>query len=132
MLYLDASAIVKLVRREPETLDLIDAVRQDPALVSSALSWTEVMRGVRRVGGDAARAEEVLGDIALVPIDDGIVRAAADLAPRTLRGVDAVHLATVLSLADDVDRLVTYDARLADAAAAAGIDVAAPGASQLV
>jgi predicted nucleic acid-binding protein len=129
VLYLDASAIVKLARREPETPDLVDAVRRDPALVSSVLSWTEVVRAVRRAGGDTARAEAVLGGVALVPIDDGIVRAAADMEPATLRSLDAIHLATVLTLADDLDRLVTYDARLADAASGVGIDVAAPGAT---
>jgi predicted nucleic acid-binding protein len=128
VLYLDASAIVKLARREPETSDLVDAVQGDPALVSSALSWTEVVRAVRRVGGDTARAEAVLGGVALVPIDDGIVRAAADMEPSTLRSLDAIHLATALLLADDLDRLITYDARLADAAISEGIEVAAPGA----
>jgi len=129
VLYLDASAIVKLARREPETLGLVEAIRRDPSLVSSAISWTEVIRAVRRVGGDTTRAAAVLAGLALVPIDDGIVRAAAELAPPTLRSLDALHLATVLSLAGDVDRLVTYDGRLAEAAAAVGIDVAAPGAS---
>lgn len=41
--------------------------------------------------------------------------------------LDAIHLATVLSLAGDVDRLITYDARLAEAASASGVEVAAPG-----
>jgi predicted nucleic acid-binding protein len=128
VLYLDASAIVKLARREPETPDLVEMVRRDPSLVSSALSWTEVVRAVRRVGGDKARAEAVVGGVALVPVDDGIVRAAADLSPPSLRSLDAIHLATALSLADDLGQLVTYDARLADAASSAGLDVVAPGA----
>ncbi len=109
------------------TLELVEAIRADPELVSSELSWTEVVRAVRRVGGDASRAGSVLEGIALVPIDGGIVRAAASLAPETLRTLDAIHLATVLSLADDVDRLITYDARLAEAASASGVEVAAPG-----
>ena len=89
-----------------------------------------MVRAVRRVGGDAARAEAVLGDVALIPIDDGIVRPAADLTPETPRSLDAIHLATVLILAGDVDRLATYDGRLADAAAAEGMDVSAPRASR--
>jgi uncharacterized protein with PIN domain len=71
MLYLDSSAIVKLVAREPETPELVEAVRADPAVVSSALAWTEVIRAVRRARGLVARAREVLEGIALVPIDDG-------------------------------------------------------------
>jgi predicted nucleic acid-binding protein len=127
MLYLDPSAIVKLVRREPETLDLVREVREDPALVSSALAWTEVIRAIRRAGGSQTRAERVLSGIGLVPIDDGIIRSAAALTPATLRTLDAIHIATALSIRADVSRLVTYDDRLASAAAAAGIDVVSPG-----
>jgi uncharacterized protein len=129
VLYLDSSAIVKLVSREPETADLVRAVRADPSLVSSALTWTEVLRAVRRVHGSTARAESVLGGIALIPIDDGILRSAARLAPTTLRTLDAIHLATVLSLGEDVSTLVTYDDRLAEAASEVGVDVTTPGAA---
>jgi predicted nucleic acid-binding protein len=127
VLYLDPSAIVKLVSREPETTDLVQVVRADPTLISSSLAWTEVVRAVRRVRGNTARAEEVLSAIALVPIDDGIIRSAATLAPVTLRTLDAIHAATALSLGRDLSRLVTYDDRLAQTAIAAGIDVIAPG-----
>ena len=125
MLYLDSSAIVKLVAREPETPNLVEAVRADPAVVSSALAWTEVIRAVRRARGRVARAKEVLEGIALVPIDDGILRGAADLSAAALRTLDAVHIATALSLGEDLTTLVTYDGRLAEAATAAGIAVSA-------
>lgn len=127
MLYLDPSAIVKLVSREPETLDLVREVREDPALVSSALAWAEVIRAIRRAGGSQTRAERVLSGIGLVPIDDGIIRSAAALTPVTLRTLDTIHIATALSIRADVSQLVTYDDRLASAAAAAGIDVISPG-----
>jgi uncharacterized protein len=127
VLYLDASAIVKLVRREPETLDLVEEIRRDPDLVSSELSWTEVLRAIVRVRGDTARAEAILADIALVPVDGGILRAAAALTPPTLRTLDAIHLATALSLGADLDRVITYDSRLAEATSAAGAAVSAPG-----
>jgi predicted nucleic acid-binding protein len=127
MLYLDSSAIVKLVAREPETPALVEAVRADPAVVSSALAWTEVVRAVRRARGRVDRARAVLEGIALAPIDDAILRGAGDLAPARLRTLDAIHLATALTLAEDLTTLVTYDERLAEAAARAGIAVAAPG-----
>jgi len=74
-----------------------------------------------------SRAREVLEGVALVPLDDAILRGAGDLSPAGLRTLDAIHLATALSLAEDVTTLVTYDERLAEAAAAAGIAVTAPG-----
>ena len=127
MLYLDSSAIVKLVTREPGTTELVQAIRTDPEVVASALARTEVVRAVRRSGGRTARAETVLERIALVHIDEGVLRTASHLAPTGLRTLDAIHLATALSLASDLVALVTYDARLADAAAEAGLEVRSPG-----
>jgi predicted nucleic acid-binding protein len=75
------------------------------------------------------RARDVLQGIALVPIDDAILREAADLSPVSLRTLDAIHVATALSLAPDVTTLVTYDGRLAEAAAA-GISIVAPGTDE--
>ena len=129
MLYLDSSAIVKLVARERETVARVEAIRRDSEVVSSSLAGTEVVRAARRAGTRAARARSVLDGIAFVPVDDGILREAGDLRPRELRTPDALHLATALSLGDDLACLVTYDARVAEAAATAGLDVRAPGAT---
>lgn len=130
MFYLDSSAIVKLVVREPETAELVAAVRADPAVVSSALAVTEVIRAVTRSGARATRAEAVLDGIALIPIDEGILRTAASLAPRGLRTLDAIHLASALIFGRDLAGLVTYDRRLAEAATGVGIDVQTPGADR--
>jgi predicted nucleic acid-binding protein len=126
LLYLDSSAVVKLVAREPETDALVGLVREDPLLVSSALTWIEVIRAVGRARASTTRAERVLSGIGLVPIDDGIVRSAATLGPASLRTLDAIHVATAISLGGDVSRLVTYDERLASAASGTGIEVIAP------
>jgi hypothetical protein len=127
VLYLDSSGIVKLVEREPETAAMVEVVRSAPALTSSSLARTEVMRAIRRVRGSAVRAKNALDALALVPVDEGIIRAAAELDPVTLGTLDAIHLATALSLGSDISGLVTYDGRLARAATAAGIEVFTPG-----
>jgi predicted nucleic acid-binding protein len=127
VLYLDSSAIVKLVLHEPETSDLIQTVRADPEIVSSGLAWTEVVLATRRAGRSTGRAERVLDGIALVPIDEGILREAATLGPKDLRTLDAIHLATALSLRPDVGAMITYDVRQSRAAAALGLEVAMPG-----
>jgi predicted nucleic acid-binding protein len=93
------------------------------------VSFVEVVRAVRRVRGDVRRAEAVIGAIALVPVDGGIIRAAG-LSPSTLRSLDAIHLATALSPRDDVSRLVTYDGRLAAAARSMKLDVVSPGSDE--
>ena len=127
MLYLDSSAIVKLVVREPGSSALVDVVSSDPDVVSSAIAYTEVMRAIRRAAGPTGRAEHVLRSIALVPVDQAILREAATLAPTSLRSLDAVHLASALSLRPDVDGFVSYDARLSRAATAAGLFLNVPG-----
>ena len=128
MLYLDSSAIVKLVLREPETAELVKAIRADPDVVSSHIAWTEVVIATRRAGRSTARVERILDGIALVPVDDAILRGAATLGPKDLRTLDAIHLATALSLRPDLTTVVTYDVRQAEAASAQGLDVLTPGA----
>jgi predicted nucleic acid-binding protein len=129
MLYVDSSAIVKLVAHEPETAALVETLRSDPDTISSALARVEVMRAARRAGGSPERADRaagVLDRIALVPIDAEILGRAAILEPGDLRSLDAIHLATALLLRQDIAGLVTYDARQGEAAAAADIAVLAP------
>jgi len=130
VLYLDSSAIVKLVVREPETAELVKAIHADPDVVSSHIAWTEVVIATRRAGRSTARAEGILDGIALVPVDDAILRGAATLGPNDLRTLDAIHLATAVSLRPDVGTIVTYDVRQARAASALGLEVWAPGSTQ--
>ena len=129
MLYLDSSAIVKLVAREPETAELVQALNEDPEIVSSEIAWTEVVIATRRAGRSTARAERILDGIALVPVDGALLRDAATLGPRELRTLDAIHLATALSLRPDVGRMITFDVRQARAASALGLGVWTPGST---
>ncbi len=129
MLYLDSSAIVKLVTPEPETAALVEAVRSDHEMVSSVLARVEVLRAVQRAGARrtvADRAESILLRMALVRLEEGIVTAASKLRPLELRTLDAIHLATAVSLVPQLSGLITYDARLASAARAAGLTVQIP------
>lgn len=52
---------------------------------------------------------------------------AEHLPPSELRALDAIHLATALSVADQIGAVLTYDVRLAGAARSAGLTVLAPG-----
>lgn len=127
LLYLDSSAIVKLVVLEPESRALRDVLRSWPERVSSVVAEIEVERIARRIGGGAIRrARSVLARLALVDLDEEVRRSAAVVKPLELRTLDAIHLATALSLGQDLGALCAYDARLADAAAAKGADVVVP------
>lgn len=125
--YVDSSALVKLVIEEPESAALRRALRRRPSLVASALVRTEVPRAVLPHGDAAvARAQVVLALVDLIRVNDQILREAGALLPPEVRSLDAIHLATVVHLRQDVSTLITYDARMAAAARALKIRTAAP------
>lgn len=128
-LYLDSSAIVKLILPEPETSALVSRLHSDPEVVSSALARVEVLRALKRI--DAAppawrQAQRVLARVALVRIDDVVLDGAAEIDPAELRSLDAIHLATALAVGERLDGMVTYDSRLQAAAGRAGLPVLVP------
>ena len=129
LLYLDSSAIVKLVVRESETPALMKLLMDWPDRVSSVLARVEVTRAIRRATSDEPklrRAGEVLKGINLISMDETILATAATLAPQDLRSLDAIHIATVLSVATDLAALVTYDDRMISAASARHLKVWTP------
>jgi predicted nucleic acid-binding protein len=124
--YLDSSAIVKLAVREPESGALRRYLARKP-LIASALARTEVARALLPAGVDAlARGEDVLRRIQLLRVNDRVLAAAGRLLPPDLRSLDAIHLASVGELGAGLGTVVTYDARMADAARAIGYHVSSP------
>jgi predicted nucleic acid-binding protein len=125
----DSSALTKLVVREPETAPLRAwlAAREEAAWSASSLTRVEVVRAVARSQATAVpTARRLLAGMDLVPITRDLLETAADLRPPSLRSLDALHLATALSLGSALDSLVVYDERLAQAATDAGLPVVAP------
>lgn len=129
LLYLDSSALVKLVAREAESAALFAFAGAWPQKASSQLARVEVLRVLRRVGASPAarrRAEDLLARIALIRIDDRVIEAASALEPADLRSLDAIHLATALSLGSELGVFVAYDRRLLEAADRARVSAASP------
>ena len=125
--YVDSSAIVKLVVREPESAALRRYLRRRRPLVSSALARTEVLRAVLPAGPLVQnRAAQVLGRLELIRLNNRVLDAAGELEPADVRSLDAIHLATAKLLGDTLHRLITYDRRMADAATGLDVDVIAP------
>jgi len=132
-LYFDSSALVKLVLLETEHLPLEEWIAANPnEMATSSLALTEVERATRKNTSDRLLPEalrhliEMFDLLNLIPLTDRLLRTAGSLTPTTLRSLDAIHLASALSLRPGLDGLVTYDNRMASAAQQLGITVYQP------
>lgn len=124
--YIDTSAYVKVALGEPERAALLNAL-EPYVLVSSHLLGVEAVRACARYGPEYANAAEAgLRAVSLLPLDEAVLASAKTLQPGHLRTLDALHLASALSLGTDLAVLVSYDDRLSDAARATGLAVLTP------
>jgi predicted nucleic acid-binding protein len=129
MIYLDSAAIVKLAHAEAESGALRDWLDQRAELgwVSSVFAEVESFRVLARHAPVAGgRLHSVLDLIDLIDLDASIRLTAQAVAPPSVRSLDAIHLATALHLGPRLTTFITYDRRLADAVAGAGLPVAMP------
>jgi uncharacterized protein len=129
MIYLDSAAVVKLVHAEPESAALrrwLDE-RAEIQWISSVLTEIESFRALARYAPEAAsRLSNVLDQIDLIDLDQGIRMLAQAVTPTTMRSLDAIHLGTAMRFRSSLTSFVTYDKRLLDAAQAAGLPINSP------
>jgi uncharacterized protein len=129
-LYLDSSALVKLVQREAESNALRQYLRRyrHDERVASDLARVEVIRSVLGGGPAAvAHARRQLARVYLVPVGRDVLDRAATLAPTSLvRGLEAIHLSTAQLLGAELRSVLTYDIRMAQVAASIGMTVETP------
>ena len=133
LFYADASALVKLVRKEPETVALRTFL-DDAAVITAELVLTEVPRAVRRAAAAdptlpldrlLTRAGELLDAVALLPLDRDLLLAGGALDEPALRALDAIHVAAAVAVSP-IDAFVSYDERQSAAARLAGLRTLAP------
>jgi predicted nucleic acid-binding protein len=126
--YLDASAILKLTIEEPESLALVDYLAEhELAISTSVVAEVEVIRSLQRLRASRADQDDAIRGFYLVNLDPDVRREALRLEPHHLRALDAIHIASALSINDRDLQFVTYDERQADAARSAGLKVVQPG-----
>ena len=135
MIYVDSSAIVKLVRPEVESGALAAWLNdRAEAVVTSTLAEVEVPRALRRVEpARLAGVSAVLARLSRVEIDGPVRATAAAYADEELRSLDAIHLATaemLVAAGKQITAFVSYDVRQSRAAVAAGFTTVAPGRDQ--
>lgn len=127
--YLDSSALVKLMVREDETSALEADLADRDGLVTSSLAMVECQRAAARAGNRRVlqRVGDVLDAVYLLDLTTPVLEQAARLRPVPVRSLDAIHIATAISIGDaDLD-VITYDDRMAEAARDNGLRVAQPG-----
>jgi uncharacterized protein len=124
--YVDASALVKVVLDEAESVAMRRWYVESDEVVTSIVGVIETRRAIARSAFDASHLEAILRSVGAVRLDPVIARSASALAPSTMRTLDAIHLATAIALGGDVDAFVTYDDRMAEAARAVGLPVVRP------
>jgi predicted nucleic acid-binding protein len=129
VIYLDTSAFVKLVRREPQSMALRAYLgkAEEAPLVSSALLAVEVRRAVLREEPSLLpSADLLLTRVGQLAVSRPVIESASLLPGRLLRSLDAIHLATALLVREELDAFVAYDRRLTEAARDQRLPVASP------
>lgn len=132
MIYLEATALMKLVTAAPESPALatyLDA-HTDTTWFTCAITRIDVHRASVAIHPDAVtQAHHVLAGLDMVAVTDRLLQIALDLNPQPQRTTDALHIAAALSAGPRLRTLVTYDPVLAAAAAGHGITATNPGGS---
>jgi predicted nucleic acid-binding protein len=127
--YVDASAIVKLIVPEAESEALASSLSGYSDHVTSVIAHVEVPRAVRRTGLDPelVMTDDVLSRFATVALDRSVVEVARRLEPPRLRSLDAIHIASAISLGIEDLAFVAYDQLCLEGAAHAGLAPSSPG-----
>ena len=132
MIYLDSSALLKLLVEETESAALALWISEQPRtpVVSSEVARVEVIRAARRLDEVVVPAARTLmAQIDLIPLRSGLIDQAADVGEPALRSLDAIHLASALAISADLTTFVAYDQRLLAAARSANLEINSPGAT---
>jgi predicted nucleic acid-binding protein len=134
ILYVDTSALLKLLVRETESAAVEIELLRWSRLATSVVTEVELPRAVSRAREDRSDAvidgsvvlQGILASAAIVPLDAGIVAGARDVGPVHVGALDAIHIASALSLGRDLVAVATYDKRMQDALALVKVEVLAP------
>lgn len=126
-LYVDTSALGRVLLGEPDAEAVIRDLREFDRHIASRLLRVELRRLALREGL-LDHADQLLSGISLLPLDEAVLDAAETVRPASVATLDAIHLVTALRLADQalIDTVLTYDARLAGGAREHGLSVIAP------
>lgn len=126
MHYIDASAFVKLIKREKESEALFKALPRD--LISSQILQVEVMRTVAEMNNAIViEARKRLDQISYFEVNNEVIRTASFFGNNlSSKAMDSIHLATSHLLGGKLRGLITYDKTMIADAKLLGIPVLSP------
>ncbi len=124
--YVDTSALVKLVLDEAESPQMRGWYIEAERVLVSQIGIIETQRAAARRQHDPVHLRVILESIESIDLDPVIERTAATVGPASLKTLDAIHLASAMTLMPELDAFVTYDDRLAEAARGLGLPVVRP------
>lgn len=133
LIYVDTSALVKLVSTEPGSAELWSYLKQERRCgrFSSMLSLAELLRAATPLGSRAlSAARRVLATFLLVDVSRDLLERAGTMrldGGVRLRTLDAIHVVTAGTAQERLRAVVTYDDRMKVAARSLGFEVVAPG-----
>lgn len=127
MIYADTSALVKLVVPEAESSAMHRIATLSRGMFTSVIGATELLRAIRRTHpGRLEVAERILAPMIKLGVTKDVLRLANVVGPASLRTLDAIHLASALTVREELDAFVAYDLRLIEAARAVGLPIVSP------
>lgn len=143
-LYLDTSALGRVLLNEPDSSAIQRALEDFDDVISSRLLWIELGRLARRREAEfskdgrpsefVALADELLSGVIAIPMEGGVedgevgtLADAIDIPPFSVATLDSIHLATAVFMKRHSEiNFMTYDKRLAAAAREHGFTVLSP------
>jgi predicted nucleic acid-binding protein len=134
ILYVDTSALLKLLVREAESAAIECELLTWSELATSVITEVELPRAVARAREERSDAvidgsvvlRGVLASAAIIPLSEGTVAGARKVKPVHVGALDAIHIASALVLGKRLAGVATYDKRMQDALKPLGVRVIAP------
>jgi predicted nucleic acid-binding protein len=127
LIYLDASALAKLILDENESPALRRFLSDHSTLITSTITRVELTRAIRRAApSQLSAAHRRMDSLVFLHLTESLLDSAGMVGAVALRTLDAIHLASALTVRSELDALVAYDKRLLDAASALGLPTACP------
>lgn len=137
ILYLDTSALLKRYFQEPFTEEVLSKWRQSEAIITSSVAYAETMATIFRKKNESGLKDRVVQKIVLAFQRDwsGFIRVEVTndlneyidkvVQKHTLRGFDAIHLASALVIHEKLPSsffFACFDQRLNQAAQVEGLE----------